>query len=91
MTHHEFALFVTDFPMIDAIIIARPTKSTVLMVQMLGRGVRLHPGKVDCLVLDMVDTVDRKVFSVIPVLFGLDPNVSSSIITSTLKLQSIID
>ncbi|KAK3819861.1 MAG: P-loop containing nucleoside triphosphate hydrolase protein [Benniella sp.] len=79
-----------DFPMIDAIIIARPTKSTVLMVQMLGRGVRLHPGKVDCLILDMVDTVDRKVFSIIPVLLGLDPKVSSSIITSKLKLQSIM-
>ncbi|KAF9356943.1 hypothetical protein BGX34_009686 [Mortierella sp. NVP85] len=71
-----------DFPMIDAIIIARPTKSTVLMVQMLGRGVRLHSGKVDCLVLDMVDTVDRKAFSIVPVLFGLDPKVPSSIITS---------
>lgn len=34
------------------IALARPTKSRALYTQMVGRGTRLAPGKVDCLVLD---------------------------------------
>jgi hypothetical protein len=41
-----------DFPAIDAICFMRPTKSPTLMVQVIGRGLRLSPGKSDCLVLD---------------------------------------
>jgi DNA repair protein RadD len=41
-----------DFPAIDAICFMRPTKSPTLMVQVIGRGLRLSPGKTDCLVLD---------------------------------------
>lgn len=41
-----------DFPAIDLIICLRPTASTVLWVQMLGRGTRPSPGKENCLVLD---------------------------------------
>lgn len=44
-------LDVTD---IDTILMARPTKSTALYVQCLGRGARPAEGKTDCLVLDMV-------------------------------------
>lgn len=41
-----------DVPRIDLIACLRPTKSAALYVQMLGRGMRLSPGKEDCLVLD---------------------------------------
>lgn len=41
-----------DFPGIDHIVVLRPTKSTSLWVQMLGRGTRPAPGKNDCLVSD---------------------------------------
>lgn len=41
-----------DVPDVDLIIVLRPTKSAALWVQMLGRGTRPAPGKVDCLVLD---------------------------------------
>jgi DNA repair protein RadD len=34
-----------DEPAIDAIALLRPTKSTGLYVQMVGRGFRLHPSK----------------------------------------------
>ena len=34
---------------------ARPTQSPILFQQMLGRGLRLHPAKTDCLILDFVD------------------------------------
>jgi DNA repair protein RadD len=37
---------------IDCIVLLRSTMSPGLLVQMIGRGTRLHPGKADCLVLD---------------------------------------
>jgi superfamily II DNA or RNA helicase len=45
-----------DFPMCDAAVIARPTKSQVLYSQMVGRALRLYPGKEDALVLDLTGT-----------------------------------
>jgi len=42
-----------DFPALDTIIIARPTMSLALYMQMIGRGVRLSQGKLDCAVVDM--------------------------------------
>ncbi|MFA5306770.1 MAG: DEAD/DEAH box helicase [Candidatus Babeliales bacterium] len=44
-----------DEPSITAVLVARPTKSRTLYIQMVGRGLRKHPGKVDCLVLDFTD------------------------------------
>jgi DNA repair protein RadD len=41
-----------DVTRIDLIAVLRPTQSTSLWVQMVGRGLRLHPDKQDCLVLD---------------------------------------
>lgn len=41
-----------DHPPIDAIVILRPTKSPVLMVQSIGRALRPSPGKEYALVLD---------------------------------------
>lgn len=48
-----------DAPDIDAIIMLRPTLSTGLYVQMLGRGMRIHPSKSDTLVLDFTDNIMR--------------------------------
>ena len=42
-----------DCPCIDALIVARPTKSSLLIQQMVGRGLRKAPGKKDCLILDL--------------------------------------
>jgi len=44
-----------DEPSINVIVMARPTKSPGLYTQMCGRGLRLWPGKQDCLVLDFTD------------------------------------
>jgi superfamily II DNA or RNA helicase len=44
-----------DEPSIQAIIMARPTKSKGFYIQMVGRGLRKHPEKEDCLVLDFTD------------------------------------
>ncbi|MGB8345026.1 MAG: DEAD/DEAH box helicase, partial [Ktedonobacteraceae bacterium] len=44
-----------DSPHTSCIILARPTRSRALLVQMIGRGTRLAPGKQDCLILDITD------------------------------------
>jgi hypothetical protein len=44
-----------DIPHTDCILLARPTKSSVLLQQIIGRGLRLAPDKQYCLVLDFVD------------------------------------
>ena len=48
-----------DAPNVDAVVMMRPTLSTGLYVQMLGRGTRLAPGKENCLVLDYAGNVRR--------------------------------
>jgi len=44
---------------VRCIILARPTKSEILFVQIIGRGLRSAPGKDDCLILDHSDTHQR--------------------------------
>jgi DNA repair protein RadD len=43
-----------DAPHVDLIAILRPTESVSLYQQIVGRGLRLSPGKRDCLILDYV-------------------------------------
>lgn len=43
-----------DFPRLAALVIARPTLSPGLYMQMLGRGMRRAEGKTDCLVIDVM-------------------------------------
>jgi ATP-dependent helicase IRC3 len=44
-----------DEPSVDVIVMTRPTKSAGLYIQCVGRGLRLWPGKQNCLVLDFSD------------------------------------
>lgn len=62
----------TDIPNIDCVLLARPTKSRNLLVQMIGRGMRLHKGKENCHIIDLVAALSTGVIST-PTLFGLDP------------------
>lgn len=48
-----------DFPELDTIIIARPTMSLALYMQMIGRGIRLSEGKENCAVVDMCGNIER--------------------------------
>lgn len=61
-----------DEPRTDCIVVARPTKSRALYAQMVGRGTRRHPDKVDCLVLDVVGASRDHSLLTIPTLFGID-------------------
>jgi len=48
-----------DAPQIDLLVMLRPTLSTGLYVQMVGRGTRQALGKQDCLVLDFAGNIRR--------------------------------
>lgn len=48
-----------DLPWISAIVMARYTKSRIWYVQAVGRGLRSHPGKTDCLVLEATENSTR--------------------------------
>ena len=44
---------------VDCIVLLRPTLSAGLFAQMVGRGLRLHPAKRDCLVLDFGGCIEE--------------------------------
>ena len=46
-----------DHPSLDCIILMRPTRSIMLYVQMVGRGVRIAEGKIACKVIDLTSTI----------------------------------
>jgi len=48
-----------DYPEIDCIIQARPTASLSVYYQQQGRGVRLHPLKKNCLIIDFVGGIKK--------------------------------
>ena len=48
-----------DFRELDCLVILRATQSTPLWVQILGRGLRVHPDKENCLVLDFAGNTAR--------------------------------
>jgi superfamily II DNA or RNA helicase len=49
-----------DEPSVQAAIIARPTRSRALLVQMAGRALRLHSSKTDAYLLDFCENFGRK-------------------------------
>jgi len=60
-----------DDPAVDCILMCRPTQSSLLYTQCIGRGTRLAPGKDDCLVLDFTDNAARHSVCTVASLFGL--------------------
>jgi len=66
-----------DEPSIECVLFARPTKSAVLYTQSLGRGLRLHPGKENCIVIDLADATKGKKPVGLPTLMGLPPDFDS--------------
>ncbi|KAF8455030.1 P-loop containing nucleoside triphosphate hydrolase protein [Kalaharituber pfeilii] len=79
----------TDIPNIDCVVLARPTRSKNLLIQMIGRGMRLSPGKKDCHVIDMVGAVTTGIITV-PTLFGLDPSTIVQEATPE-KMQQLLE
>jgi ATP-dependent helicase IRC3 len=58
-----------DDPGVSCVAMARPTRSSGLYAQCVGRGTRLFPGKTDCLILDFVDLSTLSLCT-LPSLFG---------------------
>lgn len=62
LTRGEVCVLVTvdlfnegvDIPVVDALLLLRPTQSPVLFQQQIGRGLRLSHGKESCLILDFI-------------------------------------
>jgi DNA repair protein RadD len=66
-----------DAPHVDVIAILRPTESASLYQQIVGRGLRLSPGKTDCLILDCTGQ-DHDLYS--PVIDDHQPSTKSVIV-----------
>lgn len=63
-----------DEPSLQTIILAKPTRSTLLYTQIVGRGTRLYPGKPHCTIIDISDTTKGKKPIGLPTLLGLPPD-----------------
>ena len=62
----------TDIPRVETVIIARPTQSEALYAQMVGRGLRLYPGKQKLMLIDCVGVTGKACLCTAPSLLGLD-------------------
>lgn len=61
----------TDIPLIETLIIARPTQSDSLYTQMVGRGLRLHPDKQRLNLIDCVGVTGSRHLCSAPSLLGI--------------------
>lgn len=64
----------TDMPLVETVMIARPTSNSSLYTQMVGRGLRLYPGKEKLTLIDLVGTTGRANLCTAPTLIGVDLN-----------------
>lgn len=64
----------TDMPLVETVMIARPTSNSSLYTQMVGRGLRLYPGKEKLTLIDLVGTTGRANLCTAPSLLGIDLN-----------------
>ena len=62
----------TDMPLVETVMIARPTSNSSLYTQMVGRGLRLHPNKDKLTLIDLVGITGRANLCTAPTLIGID-------------------
>lgn len=62
----------TDIPRVETVMIARPTQSEALYAQMVGRGLRLYPGKEKLTLIDCVGVTGKASLCTAPSLLGVD-------------------
>lgn len=62
----------TDIPLVETVIIARPTQNSSLYTQMVGRGLRLHPDKEKLILIDCVGVTGKCDICTAPSLIGID-------------------
>ncbi len=71
-----------DHPPIQSVILARPTRSPVLYKQMIGRGLRNHPNKYDCFVLEFTSNDPKMI-----ILEDIDENATFQTYSSDNQLN----
>lgn len=86
----------TDIPLIETVIVARPTMNASLYTQMVGRGLRLSKGKKFLTLIDCVGASGRNKLCTAPTLFGLDysdvPQNKQALVTGMLtQMQEKIE
>ena len=64
----------TDIPLVETVMIARPTQNSSLYAQMVGRGLRLYPGKEKLTLIDLVGVTGKANLCTAPSLLGIDLN-----------------
>lgn len=62
-----------DEPSVEVIMLARPTKSSLLYTQIVGRGTRIFEGKQNCMIIDIADMTKGKKPLGLPTLLGMPP------------------
>lgn len=78
-----------DCPSVECIVVARPTKSKPLYVQMVGRGTRTYPRKDDCLVVDLVGATTRHDLVTAASLFYVNPKSQQTISEAVEERESV--
>lgn len=70
----NFGVFTegTDLPLIETVLLARPTKNQALYAQMVGRGLRLAPGKPYLRLIDCMGVSESSRLCTAPSLFGFN-------------------
>jgi superfamily II DNA or RNA helicase len=64
-------------PKTSCIILARPTTSTLIVAQAIGRGTRNHSRKSNCLVIDVIDVIGNKKIVSAASLAGMPPKFNA--------------
>lgn len=80
-----------DCPSVDCIVVLRPTKIRSLYQQMVGRGMRLHPGKDHLLLLDFLWMTERHDLCKPSSLFAKDGKIASIIDQSVEGSEKAVD
>lgn len=90
----------TDIPLVETVIIARPTQSDSLYTQMVGRGLRLHPDKEKLTLIDCVGVTGKRSLCTAPSLLGIDisaipkkrqKNIEGDLFQLPLKIERAAD
>lgn len=84
-----------DVPHLSFVMIARPTRSLGLFIQMAGRGLRIDDGKNDCIIIDVYDKIKArqsrvcfKDMAVAGDLYG-ERKRSSSVLTAEVPVEKL--
>ncbi len=80
-----------DSPSVDCIVVLRPTKIRSLYQQMVGRGMRIHPGKENLLLLDFLWMTERHDLCRPSALISKDAELAKRIDEKMMNKESGID